>query len=288
MTKTSPASSSAGTIEIVPMTAEHLPQALSLSQDVQWPYRIEDWEVAFGLGHGFAAEKDGELVGTALWWPYAPDFATAGMIIVSEKVQRRGIGARLMEALLSDAGERRVVLNSTAEGQKLYLGTGFEPYSIVLQHQAVLSRAPEVDPSVPLRKAEPKDDDAILAIDRAGAGMGREALINAMREGAETLVVDRGEGATGYGVVRRWGRGVVVGPVVAEDADDARALIAALAGRHVGTFVRIDVTESCGLAPWLETLGLPRAGRVVTMALGKPPEPASSATLFALANQSLG
>jgi len=101
-------------------------------------------------------------------------------------------------------------------------------------------------------------------------------------------VIEREGGITGYGCVRRWGRGHVVGPVVARDAVEARALIAALAARRVGDFVRIDVTLSSGLSPWLEGIGLPRVNEVVTMALGEPPRASEGANLFALANQPLG
>ncbi|CDO34902.1 GNAT family N-acetyltransferase [Novosphingobium sp. KN65.2] len=274
--------------EVVPLTPEHLPQALALSQALEWPYRLEDWEIALRLGRGFAVERDGECIGTALWWPYDPDYASAGMIIVAEKAQRQGIGARLMDALLADTAGRTMILNSTAEGQVLYRRVGFEPYDIVHQHQAVLIEAPAIDASVPLRPATSLDRDALMALDRAGSGMGRDNLVGTLSEGGDVLVVARKAGLTGYAIVRRWGRGVVIGPVIAHDATDAKALIAALAARHVGTFVRIDVTESCKLSPWLETLGLPQVGRVVSMSRGKPPQAKPGTTLFALSNQSLG
>lgn len=277
-----------GSYEVVPMTADHLPQALALSQAVQWPYRLEDWQVAFGLGHGFAAEQGGELVGTLLWWPYEPDYASTGMIIVADKAQRQGIGARLMDALLADAGGRKMILNSTVEGRALYTRYGFKPCGMVFQYQGVLNSAPAVDATAPLREATPQDRDAILAVDGAGSGMGRANLVDAMLGGGDALVVDRGDGISGYAVVRRWGRGVVIGPVVARDEPDAKSLIAALAARHVGTFVRVDVTESCGIGPWVETLGLPQVGRVVAMSRGEPPKADGQATLFALSNQSLG
>jgi hypothetical protein len=76
--------------------------------------------------------------------------------------------------------------------------------------------------------------------------------------------------------------------VIARDEADARAIIAALAATHEGDFVRIDVTEQCGLASWLVEIGLPQTDRVVSMSLGEPPQAAPGAILFALSNQSLG
>nr|MBA4769420.1 GNAT family N-acetyltransferase [Sphingobium sp.] len=289
MTDGSPAPDAAiGVTDAIPLTRDHLPQALSLSQAVQWPYRAEDWAFALDLGRGFGVEMDGRLVGTALWWPYGDDFATTGMIIVAEEAQRRGIGARLMDALLADAAGRRIILNSTAEGQALYRKRGFAPFDSVIQHQAVLGQAPKINPAVPLRVATADDRGAIMALDEAATGMERMALLDALLAVADVLVVERDGAVAGYGCVRRWGRGHVVGPVVARDDVDAKALVTALAARHVGDFVRIDVYRSGGLSPWLESLGLPQVGEVLCMALGAPPVPQDGVQLHALSNQSLG
>ncbi|MEP7350232.1 MAG: GNAT family N-acetyltransferase [Sphingorhabdus sp.] len=273
---------------VIALTPLHLDQALGLSQGLIWPYRREDWQFALELGHGFGVEADGRLVGTALWWPYGADFASLGMIIVSPNAQRQGIGARLMAALLGDAAGRRVILNSTQEGETLYTRLGFRPYGAVTQHQAVLENAPPIDPVVPVRLAGQEDHRAIKTLDEAGSGMDRTHLLDALFGIARTVVVEREGEITGYGCVRRWGRGVVIGPVIARDQADARAIIATLAAAHEGDFVRIDVTEQCGLAYWLKEIGLPQTDRVVTMSLGDPPQAEPGSILFALSNQSLG
>jgi hypothetical protein len=48
------------------LTATDLDRALPLSQAVGWPYRLEDWSVAFGLGQGVLPEADGQIVASAL------------------------------------------------------------------------------------------------------------------------------------------------------------------------------------------------------------------------------
>src|SRR5687768_1037450 len=139
----------------VGLGAEHLPQALELSQALQWPYRLEDWAFALGLGRGFAVEIDGRLAGTALWWPYGDRYGSAGMIIVAAQDQRKGIGGILMDALLADAAGRTLILNSTAEGMALYTRLGFVPYGRVHQHQAVLDRLPAADDAERIRSFVP-------------------------------------------------------------------------------------------------------------------------------------
>lgn len=274
--------------DLVRLGPDHLDQAHALSGALAWPYRREDWAFALALGRGFGVEIDGRLVGTALWWPYGDDYAAIGMIIVAPDAQRRGIGARLMDALMADAAGRTMILNSTLEGEPLYTRLGFVPYGEVRQHQAVLPHAPWIDASVPIRAVAPGDLTALHALDRAAAGMERTALLDALGAVSDTLVIARDGTITGYAGVRVWGRGVVIGPVIAASIAEAQALIATLAARHVGAFVRIDVTHASGLGAWLARLGLAEVGQVRAMALGPPPASAPTATLFALSNQSLG
>lgn len=273
---------------VTALRSDHLEQAQGLSQALKWPYRLEDWQFAFELGRGFAVETEGKLLGTALWWPYGDDFATIGMIIVSPDAQRQGIGGKLMAALLADAAGRRITLITTRDGEPLYTKLGFARCGFITQHQAVLDKVPAIDTSVPVRAATRADRAAIDAVDAAAAGMDRRVLLDALLDVADAVVVEREGNISGYGCVRRWGRGVVIGPVVAASAEDAKAIVAMLASAYEGVFVRIDVTEASGLAPWLVEIGLPQVDRAPIMALGAPPVSEPGAMLVALSNQSLG
>ena len=120
-------------MNVVPFARAHLEGALSLSQEMSWPYRLEDWEVALELGHGFVLEDAGDVIGTAVWWPYGEAHASAGMIIVAKAAQGRGYGARLMDALLAASHPRIITLNSTAEGLALYERRGFATVGVIQQ-----------------------------------------------------------------------------------------------------------------------------------------------------------
>jgi GNAT superfamily N-acetyltransferase len=278
-----------GSICVTALRADDLPRAVSLSAALGWPYREEDWRFAFDLGHGVAVETDGGLAGTALWWPYEGGFASFGMIIVMPALQGRGIGRRLMDELLRQADGRAVILNSTREGYRLYEQLGFVAYGKLNQHQGVLGAAP-VDAAANgvARPARTDDIAAIRELDRRASGMGRTRLLDALFAVGKGAVVERDGRVQGYACVRPFGRGVVVGPVVARDTSGAKALIATLAADHRGSFVRVDVPASTGLSPWLEEIGLPHVDDVVSMVRGKRPTSAGDATLFALSNQSLG
>ncbi len=271
-----------------PLLPAHLSQAQALSAALHWPYRVEDWQLALELGHGIAVEADGHLVATAMWWPYEEHFATCGMIIVNPAWQRRGIGAALMDELLRQSTGRSLLLCSTREGRRLYETLGFVALGQVHQHQAVLLADPVATPAAVTRSFEPADWAALCDVDRRASGMGRERLLRRLIAAGECRVVEHDGVVDGYAVLRRWGRGHVIGPVAARDSADARALIAAQLASQVGNFVRIDVTAACGLSGWLEQIGLARVDEVTLMVLGQRPATDARTTLFALANQSFG
>ncbi|MEP6773428.1 MAG: GNAT family N-acetyltransferase, partial [Polaromonas sp.] len=258
------------------LRANHLPYAAALSLALAWPYREADWRFAFELGSGIAAEVDGRLVGTALWWPYGETHASLGMVIVAAEMQGRGLGRALMGALLNEAGDRTLILNSTQEGLRLYTQLGFVPVGQVFQHQAVLPADPLLaTKAIGIRPMQAGDDEAVRRLDLTATGMDRTPLLDALFKAGPVIVADHGTGVQGYACVREFGRGIVIGPVIAHNAADATALIATLASRHRGGFVRVDVTEDSGLSPWLTSIGLPRVGHVESMVRGACPSVAA-------------
>jgi predicted GNAT family N-acyltransferase len=275
-------------VALLPFSRAHLEGALKLSQEMSWPYRIEDWDVALQLGHGFVLERDGTVIGTAAWWPYGENHASAGMIIVAKAAQGRGYGARLMDALLASARPRTIALNSTAEGFMLYRRRGFAPIGVIYQHQGIPRECHGALRSWLVRPMAASDFDAITLLDREATGLERRPLLDRLVQSGDGYVLRHDGVARGYAISRRFGRGHVIGPVVAESRVDARALIdAALAGLG-RCFVRIDTSASSQLGEWLEGIGLQQVSDATTMILGAPPPSIGPARLFALANQSFG
>lgn len=269
--------------------AGQLPAAVDLSKALNWPYREADWRFALSLGNGFAMQHDGRLVGTALWWAFGTMHASFGMIIVAAEMQGRGLGRELTGALLRAAADRTVILSSTAEGLGLYRQLGFVECGEICQHQAVLRAAPALPEtaSVMVRPMHADDFQAVRRLDALASGMDRSALLEALRDAGEIVVRECRGQLQGYACIRAFGHGTVIGPVVAEDPADAKALIAALASRCKGRFVRVDVPALSGLSPWLTGLGLPMVGDAVAMRRGAPPT-SGDVRMFALSNQSLG
>lgn len=275
-----------GEVSLVPFTRAHLPGGLRLSQEMGWPYRLEDWDVALELGQGLALERNGEVIGTAMWWPYGETHASAGMIIVAKAAQGRGHGALLMDALLTAAKSRSITLNATAEGFALYGRRGFVTVGTIRQHQGVPRRRHQAPPSSLVRTMTASDAEAVAGLDREATGWTRPQTLRKLAQIAQGHVLLRGGVPRGYAFCRLFGRGHVIGPVVAENLDDARDLIEAALAPLGATFVRIDTATSTQLGPWLETIGLAEVGEATTMVLGAPAPAAGPARTFALANQS--
>lgn len=274
-----------------PMTADDLPQAHALSAEQRWPHRPVDWEQMFAHSEGLVAERDGKVVATAQRWLWGDHHATIGLVIVSPACQGRRIGHRLMSALLEDMDDQTVLLQATAEGRGLYERLGFVRTGEIRQHQGMAQPTPLI--ALPagwrLRPSGLNEAAALHQLDRDARGMPRAALIDELIAQADACVVLDHEGTQkGFAILRRFGRGHVIGPVVAPDAESAKALIAHLAGMNAGRFTRIDIDFSSGLAEWLESIGLLRVDAPTTMVRGAPLQhPEGAPGLFAIVTQAL-
>jgi GNAT superfamily N-acetyltransferase len=275
-------------VVLLPFARAHLEGALKLSQEMSWPYRLEDWDVALQLGKGFGLQRAGAVIGTAAWWPYGETHASAGMIIVAKAAQGRGHGARLMDALLASAYPRTIALNSTAEGITLYRRRGFVPVGNIHQYQGIPRECQQPSRSDLVRPTAASEFDAIARLDREASGLERRRMLDRLLQSGDGYVLQRNGTDRGYAISRLFGRGHVIGPVVAESPTDARALIETALARLGRTFVRIDTSASSQLGEWLEGIGLQRVGDATTMILGTQPPATGPARLFALANQSFG
>lgn len=277
-------------VKIRPMGEADIEAAHALSVEVQWPHRQEDWRFVVALGEGFVAERDGQIVGTALRWKWGDRQATLGMVIVAPQLQGRRIGQRLIQVLMSDMDGRTVTLHATIEGRGLYERMGFVTQSEVRQHQGIAQPAPLVvpGPGLRLRPLGRGDAEHLIGLDRRASGMSRGPALRALMDIAEGVVLDHDGEAVGFSLLRRFGRGHVIGPVVAPDLAGAQALIAHWTGLLAQKFVRIDVDAHSGLIEWLESQGLQRVGNVAVMTRGEPPERGPSHGLYALINQAMG
>lgn len=274
---------------IRPMVAEDIPAATELSEEQQWPHRQEDWDLFLSLGEGLVAEQAGQVVGTTLGWRFGSDRAAIGMVIVRSALRRRGIGYKLMETMIDQLGDRSISLSSTEAGVTFLTGLGFVETGRVYQHQGLVYEVPLPDLR-PGERVRPKGraDSVLAELYSDSSGTDRHELFHALAAKSRTVVKSREHEAVGFAMLRRFGAGWSIAPVVAPDSHSAKTLILHWLAAKKGRFCRVDVTTESGLSGWLEDLGLPCVGTVRTMVRGSAPVPGAKAKVFALAAQGLG
>lgn len=273
-----------------PMEAADLPGAHRLSLAVKWPHRLEDWEFVHELGHGFVAKLGDEVVGTAMCWPFGAGHATLGMVIVAPECQGMGIGKELMNLLMAALAGRTVFLIATESGRPLYERLGFRATgSDIHQHQGAVFDVPLIplEPGERIRPIGASDSAVLAELWSRADGFDRSAATQALLEVAEAVALDRDGELRGFAFYRRFGRGYVIGPVIAAEQRGAKALISHWIGSNIGIFNRIDVRSESRLSPWLSELGLAQVNTVLAMVRGELPA-ADSMRVFAITNQALG
>ena len=283
-------------ITIAPLGSAHLIAARALSRQAGWPHRLEDWAFMLELSRGFAAIGPDGVVGTTLLTPLGAHCATINMVIVDQSLRGKGVGRRLMDAALAGAGQREIRLVSTADGRALYEKLGFSPVEPIHQHQGEVPLGIPADATSGAVFWAGEDDVPVLStLDSVAYGADRGSLIATLCRIGKACLLKDGAGRTiGFAIIRAFGRGDVIGPVVAPDRAGAEALIAFLLAHHAGGFVRVDTGEMQGLSSWLAGKGLPRTGGGIAMRRLPPgaalPErgTAPGPTTFALVNQALG
>jgi len=266
--------------------AADLDAITALVKTLNWPHRREDIALFLELGAGrIARDGDGKILGVALWWAFAPAHARLGLVMVSPDAQGRGLGRRLVERVLRDAADRTMVLLATEAGKPLYDKLGFVEIGACRQYQGTYAGALAEDADI--RAATADDLPAILALDAGAFGAGREATLRALMRAGRAAVIDDASGITAYAIDRDFGRGSVVGPIVAGRETDAVRLVRALARPG---FVRVDIPVQCEtLARHLADQGLTPAGAdSPVMVRGAWPVPAGDARVFALSSHALG
>lgn len=271
-----------------PMTVADLPAAHALSVQLKWPHRLEDWAMLQRVSDGFVVIDGERLIGSAFTCPQG-DYATIGLVIVSNDYQGQGIGRRLMEQAIAACGARTPVLNATLAGAPLYASQGFVEFGHVQQHQGQVQvpERPTLAEGESCRALNADDHTALLALAKAASGMDRREVLRDLQ--VENAVgIERDGQLRGFALLRPFGRGRCIGPVVAETIDQAKHLIATLLAQVPDAFVRIDIPVVCGLSDWLEQAGLKNIDTVAQMAKGTPPQASQGVYPFALITQAIG
>ncbi|MFI6010243.1 GNAT family N-acetyltransferase [Streptomyces sp. NPDC051243] len=266
-----------------------------------WPV-VRDWAVAEGWNPGvadsaaffaqdpegfFIGRIDGEPVSSISVVNYGSDYAFLGWYLVRPDVRGRGYGLTTWKTALAHAENRTVGLDGVVAQQDNYRRSGFEPAHRTFRFTGT---APAVEAPADVRAVRPADLAEIKAYDGTCTPADRPRFLEHWLTGPGHHAVVRRDGdrVTGYGVIRPGHDCPRIGPLFADTADDARAVLAALTAEVAGREVAIDVPETNAVAVALaEEAGFTPSFETARMYTG-PVRPYAQEKVFGVTTLELG
>ncbi len=214
-----------------------------------------------------------------------------GMMITAPRLQSLGTGRWLLRRLMDECDGRDMRLSATRAGYRLYQGAGFVPVATIRQQQgkARAITAPEPVSGVSVRPIEPSDLSALQTLDSAAFGADRTQILDLLLTKSEVLVAEKAGQIVGFSMIRNFGKGQVIGPVVAESDQMAMQLTAPLIQAREGAFLRLDTPIEEGIfTAFLAASGLGMFDTVTEMRVGPHRRATEGAVTYGLAAHSLG
>lgn len=250
--------------QIKPLTLSDLDGALTLSTTIGWNQRAEDWRMLLHIAPdaSFAAVANGRVVGTAIGIDYGP-FGWIAMMLVDPAYRGRGLGAQLLERAMNALPPTLPIrLDATPLGRPLYQRFGFEDDVVLSRH--VADAPASKDLVVPqaagasIRPLTAAELPSVAEQDAHVFGGHRRRVIEWMMDSAPKYawVAHDSSGRPQYCLGRA---GLIfdqIGPVVARDAEVAKALVGAALRYAATKSVVIDAFDAReSFAAWLRSAG---------------------------------
>jgi GNAT superfamily N-acetyltransferase len=270
-----------------PMWPADADSALALSEEAGWNQTAEDWRFMLGEGRALGVYEPGRgWVASSLVVPLGPGLAWISMVLVAGDRRRRGFGTMLLKRCIEAVRADGAVpgLDATELGRPVYLPLGFEelyPISRWVVDRPLPPASPP--PGIAIRDLTARDMPAILSFDEPRSGLRRAHILRYLRR---ACVAERDGAIVGYAMARPGRTAAQIGPVVADDAEVARALLARM-GEAGGPAI-LDVPDAHGaLSGWLRQGGAARQRGYTRMTLGRSPGLEAPGAVYALAGPEL-
>jgi GNAT superfamily N-acetyltransferase len=270
---------------------EHLPivqldesaagAGLALSTEARWNQNEADWRFFLTRGVVLGIRERESLIATAALLPYSAREAWISMVLVTERYRRRGLATRLLDACLVAARQRGLTtwLDATPAGAAVYGPLGFTP-TIQLRRLRLEHRGSAGD-GAPLPQGKLGE---FITRDTGALGFDRRALLAELSGRPGSQLTSTGDATA---LIREGRVARHIGPVFADNAGSALALVADIMSRERGPHL-IDAVAS--QTAFLD--GLARAGWSIErpfqrMRLGPAPSQAPEPA-FAVAGPEFG
>jgi GNAT superfamily N-acetyltransferase len=224
-------------IDIGELGIDDVQAGLVLSTEAGWNQNEADWRFFLSKGVVFGIRDGQRLVATAALLPYSAGNAWISMVLVTADFRRRGIATKLVDACLDVATRRGLTtwLDATPAGAAVYGPLGFTP---TLQLRRLrLDRPAAAKVVLPLSTCSL---DMLIARDADTMGFDRRSLLSQFgaRSGSRSV-----SSAEAMALIRGGRTARHIGPLLADRADQALALVDAIVHSETGPWL-IDAVHS--------------------------------------------
>jgi GNAT superfamily N-acetyltransferase len=272
------------------LTPAEAEQAVDWAAAEGWNPGLLDLDCFLAQDPGlFLGAFDGDaMVSVIAATRYDPGFGFIGFYIARPEARGRGHGIAIWRAAMAQLKGRLVGLDGVVAQQANYRKSGFHLAWNNIRFGGEAPRLPP--PRAAIVPAATLPFAAIEALDAAVFPAPRPAFLGAWlgAPGHVALALMKDGVVSGFGVIRPCRQGHKVGPLVAADAADAEALLAALFARVEPGAVFLDVPEPHRAAVDLAArLGLRPVFETARMYTGPAPAVAMH-RLFGIASFELG
>jgi ribosomal protein S18 acetylase RimI-like enzyme len=269
----------------------------ALVREARWNQLAADWRVFLALGRVHAAHTaDGRIVATTATLPFGGRFAWISMVLVAGEYRRRGLATQLMRLAMEELASAGLVpvLDATPDGRAVYRRLGFEDswgfHRLIRRERQGAAPTLPAPAGVTIRPVTDADWPALCAYDAAAFGADRGAVLAGLRGRlpAADLVATRAGGIAGFLLGRDGARAGQTGPLIADDAAIAQALLArALDGIDGPLFVDLADGKDA-LRGFVETRGFTVVRPFTRMVYGSALRFDDAARTFAVAGPEFG
>jgi ribosomal protein S18 acetylase RimI-like enzyme len=273
-----------------PMRPADAEAALALSEEAGWNQTAEDWRFMLGEGRALGVYEPGRAwVASSLVVPLGPGLAWISMVLVAGNRRRRGFGTMLLRRCIDAVRADGAVpgLDATELGRPVYLPLGFEDLYPISRWVVDAPLPPAAPPrGITMHDLTARDLPSVVTFDEARTHVRRAHILRYLRDRASACVAERQGAIVGYAMGRPGRAAAQIGPVVADDPEAARALVARMG--EAGGAAILDVPDAHeALSGWLRDSGATRQRGYTRMTLGRFPGIEGPGSVYALAGPEL-
>lgn len=286
-------------MQLVQLHTHDIPSLVELSATLGWDYSTEDLTTIFasGIAYGHKTET-GQLLSSAAVFPYGPELASLGMVMVDPEHRRKGLGQTATQKVMESLPDKNtpIMLVATQQGYPMYEKMGYRTIGTLHKFIAETYQPHEDEQQIDLTGYQIQhlthDNFAeILRLDTDSLGTDRKTFLQARLNQSQTGVILRrtkDNTAAGFALSIPGTAVTILGPVTAPNPTLAFALIDHLA-RQTTAPLRIDIpSEQTALIEKLPAHGFTLQTQPPVMLWNAEHLPPRNNTLFGIAAQAFG